>query len=70
LKLEDSDFVFTVEHLLQLDDGWIMDSNSNAFSVLHPMCDGVQENNDPKPEPSDGVQENDDDDPKGDTDAS
>jgi hypothetical protein len=35
------------------------------------MCDdGVQENNDPKPEPSDGVQENDDDDPKGDTDAS
>ncbi|CAD6258391.1 unnamed protein product [Miscanthus lutarioriparius] len=70
LKLEDSDFVFTVEHLLQLDDGWIMDSNSNAFSVLQTMCDGVQENNDPKPEPSDGVQENDDDDPKGDTDAS
>ncbi|XP_066333158.1 NAC domain-containing protein 58-like [Miscanthus floridulus] len=53
-----------------LDDGSIMDSNSNAFSVLQPMCDGVQENNDPKLEPSDGVQENDDDDPKGDTDAS
>jgi len=46
-----------------------MDSNSNAFSVLQTMCDGVQENNDPKLEPSDGVQENDDD-PKGDANAS
>lgn len=73
LKLEDSDYVFTAEHLLQLDvdDGWIMDGNSNAFSFLQTMCDGVQENSDPKPEPSDGVQENNnDDDPKGDTDAS
>lgn len=73
LKLQESEFVFTAEHLLQLDDGygWIMDSNSNAFSFLQPPCDGVEENiNDPKPEPiSDGVQENDDD-LKGDTGAS